>query len=33
MTQTQKAIDSLTTEGRSFPPPVSIKTKAHIKSF
>jgi acetyl-CoA synthetase len=33
MAQTQKAIDSLITEVRSFPPPASIKSKAHIKSF
>ncbi|OHB58444.1 MAG: acetate--CoA ligase [Planctomycetes bacterium RBG_13_44_8b] len=33
MAQTQKAIDSLITEVRSFPPSASIKSKAHIKSF
>lgn len=33
MAQAQKGIDSLITEERTFPPPASIKTKAHIKSF
>jgi acetyl-CoA synthetase len=32
MEQTQKAIDSLITEQRSFPPPASIKAKAYITS-
>jgi acetyl-CoA synthetase len=33
MAQARKGIDSLITEDRTFPPPPSIKKKAHISSF
>ncbi len=33
MAQVQKAIDSLMTENRTFPPPASIKANAHISSM
>ncbi|MDP6381401.1 MAG: acetyl-coenzyme A synthetase N-terminal domain-containing protein, partial [Phycisphaerae bacterium] len=33
MTEEKKAIDSLMTEKRTFPPPADFAAKAHVKSF
>ena len=33
MAEQEKAIDSLMSEGRTFPPPAELAAKAHIKSF